>query len=90
MKFPLKVPRIEILEKFYADFFFKNSKLSRDTFWASSDHVVAEKSIFWKNSKKVANTLAPPWPTESPPFHNFGVGWYSDGEGVRAYDQIQR
>ena len=30
-------------------------------FWASYDHVVAQKSIFWtKISKKVVNTLPPP------------------------------
>ena len=37
------------------------NKLSRNIFWASSDHLVTQKSIFWKKiSKKVANAVTPP------------------------------
>ena len=39
---------------------FGLSKLSKNIFWASYDHVVAQKLIFWtKMSKKVVKTLSP-------------------------------
>ena len=54
-------------ENFQKFFFFgifqKVSKVSKNIFWASYDHVVAQKSIFWtKISKKVVKTLPPPFP----------------------------
>ena len=46
---------------FFFGIFQKISKVSKNIFWASYDHVVAQKSIFWtKISKKVAKTLPPP------------------------------
>ena len=48
--------------KFFFGIFQKISKVSKNIFWASYDHVVAQKSIFWtKISKKVVKTLTPPW-----------------------------
>ena len=55
----LESPRRKILKIFFGNF-QKTSKLSKNIFWASSDHVVAQKSIFWtKISKKVVKTLNP-------------------------------
>ena len=42
-------------------FFRKTSKLSRNIFWTSWDHLGAKKSHFKKKkSKKVAKTINPP------------------------------
>ena len=42
-------------------YFRKTSKLSRNVFWTSWDHLGAQKSHFKKKkSKKVANTIKPP------------------------------
>ena len=44
----LRVAQKKNFEKFFFGNFSKTSKLSKNIFWASSDHVVAQKSIFWK------------------------------------------
>ena len=40
-------------EKHFLKNFRKTSKLSKNIFWASSDQVVAQKSIFRKKSSKM-------------------------------------
>ena len=46
--------------KFFGNF-QKISKVSKNIFWASYDHVVAQKSIFWKKIfENVVKTLTPP------------------------------
>ena len=53
-------PRVKILKTKFFGIFQKISKVSKNIFWASYDHVVAQKSIFWqKILKKVVNTLPP-------------------------------
>ena len=48
-------------EKSFLKKFRKTSELSRNIFWASSDHVVAQKSIFWKKIfEKVTISGTPP------------------------------
>ena len=56
----LESPRRKILKFFFGNF-QKTSKLSKNIFWASSDHVVAQKSIFWKKIfEKVTISCNPP------------------------------
>ena len=58
---PIKNAQGENFENFFFGNFQKISKVSKNIFWASYDHVVAQKSIFWtKISKKVVKTLTPP------------------------------
>ena len=58
---PIKSAQGKNLEKMFFGIFQKISKVSKNIFWASYDHVVAQKSIFWtKISKKVVKTLTPP------------------------------
>ena len=60
----LRVAQKKNFENFFFGNFQKISKLSKNIFWTSYDHVVAQKSIFWtKILKKVAKTLTspPPW-----------------------------
>ena len=57
----LRVAQKKIFEKKIGNF-QKTSKLSKNIFWASSDHVVAQKSIFWKKSSKKSQTHADPPP----------------------------
>ena len=60
LKVPLGGPRVKILKIFFGNF-QKISKVSKNIIWASYDHVVAQKLIFWtKISKKVVKTLTPP------------------------------
>ena len=44
----LRVAQKKNFEKFFSENFQKISKLSKNIFWASFEHVVAQKSIFWK------------------------------------------
>ena len=48
----LRVAQKKNFEKFFFGNFQKTSKLSKNIFWASSDHVVAQKSIFLETKKK--------------------------------------
>ena len=58
---PIKSAQGENFEKNFFGIFQKISKVSKNIFWASFDHVVAQKSIFWTQiSKKVVKTLTPP------------------------------
>ena len=58
---PIKSAQGKNFEKIFFGNFQKISKVSKNIFWASYDHVVAQKSIFWtKISKKVVNTINPP------------------------------
>ena len=43
---PIKSAQGENFEKFFFGIFQKISKVSKNIFWASCDHVVAQKSIF--------------------------------------------
>ena len=43
---PIKSAQGENFEKFFSGTFQKISKVSKNIFWASCDHVVAQKSIF--------------------------------------------
>ena len=58
----LRVAQKQNFEKFFFGNFQKTSKLSKNIFWASSDHVVAQKSIFWKKifEKVTISGKAPP------------------------------
>ena len=57
----LRVAQKKNFEKFFFGNFQKTSKLSKNIFWASSDHVVAQKAIFWKkSSKKSLSHVTPP------------------------------
>ena len=57
---PIKSAQGKNFEKNFFGNFQKISKVSKNIFWASYDHVVAQKSIFWtKISKKVVNTIPP-------------------------------
>ena len=44
----LRVAQKKNFSKFFFGNFQKTSKLSKNIFWASSDHVIAQKSIFLK------------------------------------------
>ena len=70
----LRVAQKKKFEKFFFGNFQKISKVSKNIFWASYDHVVAQKSIFWtKISKKVVNTLIPPaWLATAVIYHHSG------------------
>ena len=71
---PIKSAQGKNFEKFFFGIFQKISKVSKNIFWASYDHVVAQKSIFWtKISKKVVNTLTPsPWLATAVIYHHSG------------------
>ena len=58
----LASPRRKILKKIFFENFQKTSKLSRNIFRASSDHVVAQKSIFWKKNLRKSHYLMYPPP----------------------------
>ena len=58
----LRVAQKKNFEKIFFGNFQKTSKLSKNIFWASSDHVVAQKSIFWKKkSSKKSLAQVPPF-----------------------------
>ena len=55
-----KKGRNENFSKIFIGSCRKTSQLSKNIFWASCDHVVAQKSIFWKKIfEKVANAIPP-------------------------------
>ena len=56
----LRVAQKKNFEKKNWENFQKTSKLSKNIFWASSDHVVAQKSMFWKKSSKKSLSQGPP------------------------------
>ena len=58
----LRVAQKKNFAKTFFGNFQKTSKLSKNIFWASSDHVVAQKSIFWKKSSKKSLSQVPPPP----------------------------
>ena len=49
----LKSAPEENFENFFFGSFQKTSKLSKNIFWASQDHIVAQKSIFGPKSRKL-------------------------------------
>ena len=58
----LESPRRKILKHFFFGNFQKTSKCSKNIFWASSDHIVAQKLIFWKKkSSKKSLAQVPPF-----------------------------
>ena len=60
LRAPLKVPRVKILKNFFVGIFQKISKVTKNIFWASYDHVVAHKSIFWEKTQKRRKDIIPP------------------------------
>ena len=60
LKAPLGGPRVKIFKKIFFGNFQKISKVLKNIFWASYDHVVAQKSIFWKKIfENVVKTIPP-------------------------------
>ena len=59
---PIKSAQGENFERFFFGISQKISKVSKNIFWASCNHVVAQKSIFQKKkSPKTLRTQAPPF-----------------------------
>ncbi len=60
-KIPIGRAQGKNFQNFFFGIFQKISKVSKNIFWASYDHVVAQKSIFWKKIfEKVTILCTPP------------------------------